>query len=84
MYLQNKLNLENQISYLPQIVAMDFLFSKLELTKHITRMLMANLFSRGTPHIHILPQFCNSADCQVHSALTSKASSKVNLLIDDT
>ena len=49
---------------------------------------MVNLLSSGTPHIHILPQFCNNCACRLewqwYSALTSKASSKVHLVSDDT
>ena len=49
--------------------------------------LMAKLFSSGAPHI--LPQFCNNSAVvwsanDDGSALTFKASSKVNLLNDST
>ena len=51
-------------------------------------MLMANLFSSGASHIHILPQFCNDSACRLvcqrqrYSARTAKASPKVDLLSD--
>ena len=46
---------------------------------------MANLFSSGAPHIHILLQFCNDWSAYGDgSALTSKAISKSNFLSDDT
>ena len=56
MCLQNKLNLENQISYLPRIVAIDFLFSKLELTKHITPHANGEpLLKQNSSHSHFSP-----------------------------
>ena len=60
----------------------------LELIEHITRTLMANLSSSGAFHITVLQRFCLSSGLPtvtVYSALTtSKASSKVSLLSDDT
>ena len=40
-------------------------YLKLEFTEHITRMLMVNLSSSGTSHIHILHQFFNDSACRL-------------------
>ena len=61
---------------------------QLELAKHITPYTIAETLLSRAPHIHVLPQFCYdllvvwSAN-EDGSALTSKSSSKVNLLNDD-
>ena len=41
------------------------IFEELELTKHITRHTIDELFSSGAPHIYILPRFCNDSACHL-------------------